>query len=449
MRRAQLPAGRELEAAPRAPRGASPWPELIVALALFFNAGLAVINGNVTPIGRNAVVAVEMLISGLAALVIARHWRREMTPWALLIGAMLLNALVAALIHQTFSPKAIRDVILIPLFVMLGLASEPRRAKTVVLAATTVIVGIAVIEVFFTSWYAQLFNIQQYYINTRGFAEAAWYHDSGLFVSAVRPGEGNMLLASLQLHRISSTFLEPITMGSFCAVLFVFTYVFRAELSLRQTVVLTITCCVLLVVSDSRFAATFVLLFAIVAALAPRLPRGLAAVYLPAGIAASVLLIAFMGWQPDKIGFSGRLAFGIQRLFEMGGAFFLGDPTWREPDSGISNLFARLNVFMVAVVWLMVTVYPLQKSPMQTRMVHGAALYLALLPLVSEAFVSIKTAALVWYLFGVALTVDRVPVERTAPTAPGATAARPPGLRWRRGAPAAGGTSRWSQPARS
>jgi len=243
-------------------------PGLIVVGAVCFNAGLAIVNGNVAGLTQAPVVVAEVLFVTLAHAVALSHYRREMAPWYGLLGLLIAFAVIRSLSSQTLDVKYVRDVMIIPTFVVLGLTFDARRLTRVIVAIQVVMLVFLILEAVNVQAFSDLFKIQDYYINTRGLtAEDFWNKDSTLFVSATRP-DGSFL-SIVDLHRLSSIFLEPVSLGNYCMVVLAFLCACWRELGRPTAWFLAITTAMAMVGCDGRLAMASVLPMVLCCTFAP------------------------------------------------------------------------------------------------------------------------------------------------------------------------------------
>ena len=121
-----------------------------------------------------------------------------------------------------FDPKISRDLIIPITFFLLGKAvNDVKAADKVVSTATAILLSFALFEFFFLNTFLEVFGVAKYYI-ARGTLESsnsALNISQGLMVSGVRPADqGRTLLSFLGDHRVSSLFLEPISLANFGAL---------------------------------------------------------------------------------------------------------------------------------------------------------------------------------------------------------------------------------------
>ena len=97
------------------------------------------------------------------------NYQPQMKRWYVLIGVMLVIALVRGIVMQNFDPKLLRDVLLIPTFILLGITFRPYGLPTLIVVLVGVVAAFMLLEAIETASYAWVFKIQDFYINTRGF----------------------------------------------------------------------------------------------------------------------------------------------------------------------------------------------------------------------------------------------------------------------------------------
>jgi putative polymerase len=247
--------------------------------------------------------------------------------------------------------------------------------------------------------------VQDYYINTRGYAaDNFWNKQSDLFVSATRPD--SRMFSFIDLHRLSSVFLEPVSLGNYCIVITAFVCARFHQLGTATRLFLIIGTLVALLGCDGRLAALASVLIIVAALMASRLPPYSAALYLPATTAAVFVVVLAAGLEAGSDDFAGRLAHTVELIERFTLTEFLGLTDDRvllsqSVDSGLAYLILTQSVFGVALVWGFIALVSAERTHSQIRFKHAACIYLSLTMMISFAFLSIKTAALLWFVHGV------------------------------------------------
>lgn len=382
---------------------------LVIVGTVIFNPILAIVNGHVTGLNDKAVIACEVSLFAAALLLALRGYQRAMLPWFVFIVIAGMFALLRLAGTGVFEPKYLRDALLVPTFILLGMTVSPYRITRTIVIVTAIAVACEFFEAFFLDSYRDLFQVQDYYVATRGYSpEQFWDTEVALFPSAFRD---DRMLSFVQLHRLSSVFLEPVSLGNYCAVLFAYLLAWGRNLPRRTYVFLMASVIVLLVGCDGRLAFVGMVLIFGVSIIAPFLPRFSAALYLPAAVIAVCLLTWWADLNPDGNDFPSRLALTAWLMQSFGPMEFLGlsdQFAEKAADSGIAYWISTQSLLGVSVMWLFVMIGSRQETTPQVRYLHAVALYLSVTMLVSASYASIKTAALMWFILG-ALQNDVVP----------------------------------------
>lgn len=377
-------------------------PALVLIGAVTFNAVLAIVNAQVTALSPAMVIMAEIALVGAAHALALANYKREMTPWYLLIALLTSVALLRCLFMGEIDVKYLRDLLIIPTFILLGMTFDGRRLTGVVVALHALIMAVLLFEGFATEAYTNLFKIQDYYINTRGnVQDDFWNTESGLFASATRPDE--RFFGFVDLHRLSSIFLEPVSLGNYCIIVTTFVAAFFDRLTLATRAFLIGGTALMLIGCDGRLAMLSSLAIVLAAAIAPWLPPYSAVVYLPAVTVAAFLLVGFAGFTAGGDDFPGRIAHTVELLrhYDVPDLFGISNEHLSSAvDSGLAYLVITQSVFGVAMLWLFIVFAAKEDTAAQTRHTHALCVYLALTMMISFSFLSIKTAALLWFVRG-------------------------------------------------
>lgn len=373
----------------------------ILFSAVFFNFALAIINRHVTPLSPGDVILAEVAIVAATHAVCLLRFRDLMAPWYMLLWFMVMVALGRWLWLADIDPKSLRDVIIIPTFICLGIAAGRRNLNATILVLQWLVLIAMLIEAIFPQGFGNFVGIKSYYINTRGFRDSQfWNVSSEYFVSATRPGD-RFVGGWLGIHRLSSIFLEPVSLGNYCIAVTAFVCARFRTLSRGQIVFLAASNLVLLVGCDGRLAiATSILLVAITMLLGA--VRRLSVLYLPAALAFALFLYVVLGFRPGVDNFTGRVAFTVERLWNFSTLEFLGlSPALPDTaDSGIAYLIATQSIFGLLALFATIFLYARDDEDDQASFKSAMLLYLSLTMMVSYSFLTIKTASISWYLLG-------------------------------------------------
>lgn len=377
-------------------------PALILIAAVCFNAFLAAVNAHLFRLTESTVIAVEVILLMTAHLVAMKRYHRNMAAWYFLLGLLVIWCLLRALAVGHIEPKFARDIAIIPTFIVLGMISDPKQLDRTVLIILAIAGAVGAVEAIFPDWYSSTFEIQNYYIQTRGYTIDDFYNkDSTLFVSATR-ADGRMF-AFLDMPRLSSIFLEPVSLENYCTIMTAYFCTRFRELSATAFSLGMLTVAFLLVGSDGRLATASAILVVAVCVFAPYVPSFCAALYLPLVLIAGLGVTLIMHPDPGSDDFPGRIAFTMNLLqsFTLVDLLGLSDRLLRDAvDSGIVYLVITQSLIGTVVLFLFVIYASAQKTKEQARFMHALLLYIALTMMVSASMLTIKTAALAWFIHG-------------------------------------------------
>ncbi len=192
-------------------------PVLIIAGTVFFNFLLCFANTSGIGISESHVILFELILISLAAANGFFLMDREKYYWLIILIAQFVLLSALSVVQDELLLKALRDVMIMPVFIALGLASEKINFTKPLLFFSAIISAFALLEAFSLETFIDYFNIRDYYI-AKGYDPAAFEHlEEDVFTSGVRPG-GRFLPFPLDLHRISSVFLEPVSLGFYAFI---------------------------------------------------------------------------------------------------------------------------------------------------------------------------------------------------------------------------------------
>ena len=193
------------------------------------------------------------------------------------------------------------------------------------------------------------------------------------------------------------------SLGNYSIVATVFTLAFWRDMSRAIRIFFIVTTLIILVGSDGRLAAITCIVLLLGCFIFPLLPRYSNVLYLPVLLLLSGIIVTWFGLQNSGDDFSGRLAGSIDFLTSLDITTLLGSHPERSAfglDSGISYFIITQSVFGPAAIWLFVCLVPRYHDRRSTIFVHSICIYIAFNLLVSYSLFSIKTAALMWFVYG-------------------------------------------------
>jgi len=377
-------------------------PAFILICAVSFNAILAVINGHVITLARGHVILAEVAVYAGAFAIIVFRADRRMLPWLLLIFFIVLMGMFVSVGNGEFNAKYIRDVLVIPVFIMLGMTYQANTFSRPFLVLHTIVFLVAVLEIVSPDTYATIFKILEYYINTRDFtANSFWNTESTLFVSATRPGE--RFFGFVDWHRASSIFLEPVSLGNYCVIAAILIVACWRELGMAARFYLIGSTLFLLVACDGRLASVSIVIVLLSVIVLHNVSSRVSTFYLPVIVLLSAGYVRLTHNYGGYDNFVGRVAGTINALSQLDLFELMGlnaRAAENAADYGIVYFILSQSLIGVVVIWLTVCLLAPGRTSTSRAYVHAIAIFIPLNLMVSYSFFSIKVASLIWFLYG-------------------------------------------------
>ncbi len=404
-------------------RGSSAVAALLL-LAVGYNFLLALFNASVHPVGASAAYAVELAIYAGCFILGLRSLGRDGQLLVFTgLGLVLVFNLLRFLETWSFDLKLVRDAIIPFAFLTLGTAYRGRLHKLVLWLAVIVVL-VAIFEMAFPDMYGDLVDPRSYFVNTRGNSEDDfWNEASKLYVSATRPGERNWL-GGFELPRVSSIFVEPVTMGNFIIFFCAIAITFWRSLRIVGVIFSLALILFLLIASDGRLASATCLLMLMLAPLLRRVDQTLAGFLFIGVLLAGWLAVWALGVSAYDDTMMGRMFVSVDAINQMTPREWFGmdlAAPYRYSDSGIAYFIAGQSI-LVVLVFLIAYSFMLKMPTSNGQLFKNLfVVAFALSLLVSNAYFSIKTAGLWWFACGY---FWRLQIPQTAPAVEGRTDAR-------------------------
>jgi len=393
---------------------------VIVFAAALFNLVLCFVNTTLFGIGVNVVVATEIALIGVA---LALVWFRGYALYTLLL---LLTAYLFAvmLVRSEFDPKVARDLLIPIVFFFLGshLGSLRSADRLVTLLILVALAG-ALFEWLALNTYLHYFDVIHYYL-ARG-TEKSLEADTaaglfirgsdtaaGLFINSTR-FEERTLLPFLGEHRVSGIFMEPVSAGNFGAIAFAWvllrdrsrTWIFAAKI---------LAIAAILVLADARFGF-YLCLFTLIIYLVAPFVRPTMLFLAPFVTIVALVVCAYLNWNVAwDNSITGRFLSAGHSLATLDGWQILGlrlsdfFTSGYAGDSGYGYALAKIGLLGSAAIWALFVYQPAPDAD-AWRFKNFIAFYVAFLLVISASLFSIKTAALLWFLYGTLNNTKRSP----------------------------------------
>ncbi|AMP04243.1 hypothetical protein [Collimonas pratensis] len=378
----------------------------ILIAALLYQAVLCAIHTNVHAISTAGVVFSEFVIYLLCMVVLSKSIRLELVAMAALAAAYLF---LLAIMRNQLDPKGFRDVMIPILFYGLGRQiGGIKYADRLLKLAALLVLAFGFMEWFFLDFYSRIFNIFSYYVNQGGLAAGSnWAKDSVLGLNGTRPeGIGRTILpALLGSHRISSIFLEPVSLGNFAVILAAWGLAKPRE-EIKDMIFFLAAAAVMIVMSDSRYGMITVAVLTVLRCSPLARSRNSWLIALPLLSALMLLLIGafFGGGYSDS--FIGRLYVSGRVLLNLNAGMLLGLDGYNITygDMGYPSLLTRLGLPLCFLLWCPFWMLKMEDQR-GDRFRTYITLYISLILCVSgTSLFALKTAGILWFLVGCAVS---------------------------------------------
>lgn len=377
-------------------------PAILVA-AVAYQALLCLINTQVFSISRAMVGLAEAAVLAACLPLLARRLLPGVIIIATLMGALLC---LLTLLSGEIQIKAFRDLLIPLCFFWLGCnIGRPEVADRALKYAFSVVLIMGLMEFFLLDQYTQFFDIFSYYVNIGNLQVITEYvRDSKLQMNGIRPeGIGRTLLPSLLgSHRVSSVFLEPVSLGNFATITAAWG-LSRDKAEWRKGAFFVIAAVILIVLSDSRFALMSVSIMVAMRMMLSGAALNLA-ILAPFGAIAIVLLAGLLIGDYVGDNFVGRLAISGWALLEFDVRTLLGAaPGENFADMGYAYVLSTFSLPLCLLLWFSFWFLKIPDERGQ-RFRAFISIYIALILCVSgTSLFAFKTAAMLWFLVGCTL----------------------------------------------
>jgi putative polymerase len=379
----------------------------IVFVAVTFNMVLCFLNTHVLAINVSYVIAIETVILGLAAVLSFRLLDTEA-----LIVLLLFVVYVCAIAIITATPnlRTVRTFLIPAVFFALGcISAKPAEADRLLYVLLTLVLFMGLFEWLFLDSFLKVFDVLSYYVSKGGVDdELAQTAATNLYVSGLRVDDGHQSLGLLGEHRISSIFLEPVSVGNFTAISFIWLWLRRKSRPLN--ILFLGISALLMIMSDNRFAAFSCVIFVVANAM-PILRLRFVVFAMPFVFALALMFVGSI-YGPSYVdnSFLGRLVTSGLELQSFEIADWFGDfgtkVRLEHADAGYAYVVNRFGIVGCVALWGCFSVSALRTEE-AIRLKTLVAIYVCLSLSIGEALFSIKTSALLWFLYGASQMVPR------------------------------------------
>lgn len=376
---------------------------ILTLTAVLYNWLLCFVNTVLLTISSAVVISAEVVLIGSALTLV---WRRSFRLNAILV-AVAAYFYTVMMIRAQFDPKILRDVLIPIAFFFLGCHfGTLRAADRLVTLLIIVALAAALFEWLAPTTYSHFFDVGRYYIE-RGTASQEQHQFFGGFFNSAR-FQNRTLLPFLGDHRVSGIFLEAPSVGNFAGI--AFAWILLRPKRLWSFMLKIAALLVIVVLADARFGLYFCLFVAAIYPFSRFIPR---TVLFIGPFVAMIALVTYASakgpqvFDNDMVGrflYAGQILSEIYatQVFGLGasdistGASFASDPV---NDSAYTYVLVEIGILGAAALWALFVYSPVADRTAWRFKTVVAFYYILILTIAASAF-TIKTAALLWFLYG-------------------------------------------------
>jgi putative polymerase len=397
-------------------------PQVVTAAAVLFNFVLCFINTNLFGVGPSIVVSTEIALIGIALGLV---WHRT---YALYTIILLLTAYFFAimLIRSEFDPKIARDLLIPIAFFFVGrYLGSSRSADHLVTFLIIIAFTVALFEWLAPDTFVHYFDVIHYYIargTVTGIDDDAPLFGSGFFNSS--RFESRTLLPFLGDHRVSGIFLEAVSVGNFGAIAFAWVLL-RDRQHYWALAAKLVAITAIVVLADARFGLYFCI-FTLMVYFATPYIRPVTLFVAPFLAIVALETYAVVSWEGTwDNGILGRFLYAGHILttldpwqvygllasdIKIGVRFASNAVT----DAGYAYMLMKVGLLGLAGVWALFVYTPVHDRDASRFKAFVAFYYIVLLSISASVF-TIKTAALIWFLYGTLCNPNRFDTDAAIP----------------------------------
>lgn len=373
----------------------------ILMIALVYQAVLCAIHTNVHPISMAGVGLAEGVIYLACLVVLIKNIRLEFVAVATLVGAYLF---LMAIFRNQLDPKGFRDVMIPILFYGVGRQiGDLKYADRLLKMMVVVVLFFAFFELLFLDSFSRVFNIFSYYVSQGSLtAGSNWAKGSVLGLNGMRPeGIGRTILPSLLgNHRVSSIFLEPVSLGNFAVIVGAWGLSKRRD-EIKEMLFFLIAAVTMIALSDSRYGMITVAALVMMRCISFS-KKNIWMIVLPLLSVGMLLGIAlfFDGSYSDSV--IGRLYVSGKMLLNLNLGMIFGVDGFDISfgDMGYPSLLTRLGLVLCLFLWVAFWMLKMEDER-GDRFRAYITIYMSLILCVSgTSLFALKTAGILWFLVG-------------------------------------------------
>ncbi|WP_291327871.1 hypothetical protein [Desulfovibrio sp. UCD-KL4C] len=374
---------------------------LVILLAVFSFFILCFIHTNLHPITNKNIILYEGSIFTFLAFFFVIKGRAA----PLILFLVLLSYFACLwLVRGHMNLQDFRNIIIILFFYYFGNSTKDTSVlRRVFKTATIVILIVGLLEYFLTDSYLKYINIRDFYMFRGGMSHLSDYLDQNVFTSAIRP-DGRHIMPFLGNLRVSSIFLEPISMGNFTVILTIWGII-QCDDNIKKGLIPLVFAFIFLIGCDSRFALVMSGII-IAVRFVPILQNKIILMLLPIAVSITLMTQAYLfNIFKRSDDFQGRLTVSGQSLLDMNFLEMIGMSANRNlGDMGIAYSIEHYGIFLCIFLWGLFISIPTPNIQSKRMKAMVAFYIMGILAVSGTSVYSLKTSSILWFMVG-SLTV--------------------------------------------
>lgn len=350
----------------------------------------------------------ELCIYVTCAVLLLRRIELSFVAILTLIASYLL---LLALLRSSLDPKGFRDIIILVLFYFLGRNfGDEKYADRLLKIIIYIVLAVGFFELLLVDVYSKLFNVYSYYLAQGNITTSTnWAEGSTLALNGIRPaGIGRTILPFLLgNHRVSSVFLEPVSLGNFSVIVAAWG-LSKGREQWRSMAFFLGAAAIMITLADSRYGLVTVGLMVLMRLLFSG--RGNRLVMILPFVCAVILILFglyYDGRYSDNI--PGRLYSSGITMVRFGPAeiFGLAGYNINFGDMGYSIILTRFGLFGCVVLWIGLWMIKMRDEHGE-RFRTYIVIYMSLILCISgTSLFALKSAGVLWFLLGCCAVRDK------------------------------------------
>ena len=375
---------------------------LVVILSLLINPSLAFINNFIVSTPKFMVILFELLAYFFILLYIYFKGFREKdsSPLYIIFIAIYFTFLINMPLYSGML-DGLRNFLIIGLFTMVGSRLNFQQLKFIFGVFTFLVMFFLILEIIDVQLYVNIFNPSSYFEQSRGLIVSET-NETGLFGAALG-FENRFSYGIFNGARTSSIFLEQVGLGNFGQILLIYTLCFWSNFKINTKVFFMSSVFIIITSTESRAAGSLCIIYILIFLFRNILFKRVNAFVMPLCILLGSFFTIFFNVQYSDT-LSGRFYIGMEHFFDLSFLDYLGLSaaySYKFADSGYAYLMSSSTIFGFFALYFYLIFYSKQKHNYSVLYSLYLSLYIYANLIISGSSVfSIKTAPLIWVLFG-------------------------------------------------